>query len=791
MKILIDGRILGSALTGVERYLLELMASFSSDEGRSGREFAVLVGESATSASIPLPAVAGDVQKALLADHDVFHRPFQISDQTTIVELASARASVLTVHDLIAYHYGGYWENEERFLSYRRHFALGLGVVDRIISVSEANRRDLLNAFAVDEERIEVVHHGVNPRFRVIDDQAARESFRHRHGLPPDYLLAIGASYPHKNRYGLLRAFARLREVEPEARLVLAGAPSRQTRPEEDELMARLIPNVMDLGVIPDQDLVNLYNCARLFVYPSLYEGFGLPILEAFACGVPVICSNRSSLPEVAGDAALLVETTEIEGFSEALVSLYRDQSRRRELSAAGFRRAAKFTWERSAEHTLEVYSRAHTAAGEARARIDHRVRSHYGGVAQASKTLTPIEASVTAPKSFTIAVCTHNRASRLAGTLASLTSLEHTGIVECEILVVDNGSTDATRAVIEGVSAKSAIPVRYVYEEALGLSRARNRAVKESRNEIIVFLDDDIEAPPEFLDEYRQAWSRWPQADCLGGKVELEWLVDRPGWLSEELSGLLGRTICEDIERAWRAPTFFIIGCNMSFRREVFERVGGFNPALGYQGATLIGNEENDLMNRIDASGGLIVFSPHPRLKHLIDRGKLTRRYFLRRYYYQGVSDVLVGTGTIETMAGNREHDLRRRRYRLLRAIARMLAGRYWMTDLAWTCYHHGRLSSNGASLAGLDQAPAARATSGDQPTRPDGVEVLQPERDLLTEIDRIRSEEDLRLVMKGLARDLLSSEMRLSAMTRTKGWHAVSVLSRWREELKSILRR
>ncbi|MBX3277064.1 MAG: glycosyltransferase [Acidobacteria bacterium] len=780
MKVLIDGRILGSVLTGVERYILELTASIAALQDSAGG-FTMLVGREAPSDSILLPTLRGDIRRVLQRDYDVYHRPFQISDRSTIIQLAGARASVLTVHDLIAYHYSIYWEDERKFLDYRSNFAQGLAVADRIICVSEANRRDLLNTFTVDQHRIDVVPHGVDSRFRVIDDSRTLEAYRRRRSLPDDYFLAVGTSYPHKNRLGLLRAFERLRATVPEAKLVLAGARSKQTLPEEDALIARLAHSVVDLGIVPDEELVELYNGAAVFVCPSLYEGFGLPVLEAFACGVPVVCSNLSSLPEVAGDAALLADATDVAEFSEALISVYANEGRRRELREAGLRRAAQFAWKQCAERTMDVYRRADAEVRELFARRDRRISGSRG--AKETTSALPDQNGVVPPltKKFTIAVCTHNRVTRLRRTLDGLAALDRSGIDEVEIVVVDNGSTDGTKGVVDAAARAGEIPVRYFFEPVAGLSYARNRAIRESRGEIILFLDDDIDAPQNLLVEYAKAWDRWPEAACIGGRVELKWLADRPSWLADDLCGLLGKTYGGDNERQYYSPTFYIIGCNMSFRLKVLEQVGAFDPELGYRGETLVGNEENDLMRRIDAAGGQIIYSPHPSLHHLIDDAKLTRGYMLRRYYYQGISDVLM---TLRYGGFDKESiksDKHARTIAILRTLKHLPLGKNWMTDLVWACYHHGRTRALGVA-SGDNYISGYPRVSREHPAPSQSDRVTQPDGELLSAADRANPGDDLRIALKDHARSL-------NAITGSRGWRILGVWYRLVGRIKSTL--
>jgi glycosyltransferase involved in cell wall biosynthesis len=151
MKVLIDGRILGPKITGVERYILELINQLAKSDDREEMDCTVLLQDAAAKAGILLPSVDSDPRLTHLVDYDLYHRPFQVSDRWSIREMAAARTSILTVHDLIEYHYQDYWENDERFSFYRRCFGQVLAVTDRVICVSEATKKDLLNSFPLQD----------------------------------------------------------------------------------------------------------------------------------------------------------------------------------------------------------------------------------------------------------------------------------------------------------------------------------------------------------------------------------------------------------------------------------------------------------------------------------------------------------------------------------------------------------------------------------------------------------------------------------------------------------------
>ncbi len=224
-----------------------------------------------------------------------------------------------------------------------------------LIAVSHATRRLLVEHLGVSHQQVGVIYEGVEPLFCPRPAQQV-EQFRRRWGVPETpLLLHVGHTQPRKNLEGLLRALAILRKRVPNVVLLqVGGIPTlRQQR-----LIATLslAENVRFLGRVDDEALVLLYNLADVFVFPSLYEGFGFPVLEAMACGTPVVASNTSSLPEVVGDAGLLVDPRSPESIAVAIHRLLSDPDLRHTLRRRGRERAAKFSWERTARETLAVY---------------------------------------------------------------------------------------------------------------------------------------------------------------------------------------------------------------------------------------------------------------------------------------------------------------------------------------------------------------------------------------------------------------------------------------------------
>ena len=286
---------------------------------------------------------------------DLFHATHYV-----IPPLARARA-VVTIHDIIHVLYPQFLPHRAALIYARVMIRRALRRADRIITVSNNSKRDLVDYFGIPPARIEVIYNGVAGRFRADLPGEETERVAAKYGLPRPYLLFLGGEKPHKNVRNVLRAFAEARRDQtlPHA-LVLAG-PMPKNRSRVEALIAALDlgEQVVRPGVVPEEDLPGLFAGADAFLYPTLYEGFGLPVAEAMACGVPVLTSSTSALQEIAGGYAYLVDPMDVDAIARGIVDLATDPARRREYAELGRRRAADFSWERAAAQTLKVYAEA------------------------------------------------------------------------------------------------------------------------------------------------------------------------------------------------------------------------------------------------------------------------------------------------------------------------------------------------------------------------------------------------------------------------------------------------
>jgi glycosyltransferase involved in cell wall biosynthesis len=282
---------------------------------------------------------------------DLTHSP-------TPVPLPGRSRKIVTVYDLFFLDDPGRSVREARRV-FAGKIGASLAAADGILAISEFTRRSILERFPVPEEKIAVAPLGLNPLFAEDVPAADLEETRRRHRLPEDFILFVGAVERRKNLVNLLEALARVRRAGEPVNLVLAGRDGEASA-EVGAAIERLGlgPAVRTLGYLPDTEVRDLYRLARLFVFPSLCEGFGLPLLEAMASGLPAAVSRAGALPEVGGDAAAYFEPEDPADTARVILELLGDEPRRRELAERGKRRASVFTWSETARRTLDFYER-------------------------------------------------------------------------------------------------------------------------------------------------------------------------------------------------------------------------------------------------------------------------------------------------------------------------------------------------------------------------------------------------------------------------------------------------
>ena len=282
-------------------------------------------------------------------DADLYHSAYYLMPYRPGVP------ALLTLYDLIPILFPEHSTRRARLL-FRRTTALALRMARHCITISQATRRDVLAHFHIPPARITAIPLAADPAFRP-QPVAALARLRARYHLPERFVLYLGSNKPHKNLVRLIEAWAHIAPRVNAAPLVIAGAwLDQHPEPRRRAAALGLDDRVRWLGPVAGADLPALYAAATVFVFPSLYEGFGLPPLEAMACGTPVICSATSSLPEVVGEAAILVDPLDTAALAEAIARMWTDPALWRALRAKSRAQAGNFSWARTAQQTVSLY---------------------------------------------------------------------------------------------------------------------------------------------------------------------------------------------------------------------------------------------------------------------------------------------------------------------------------------------------------------------------------------------------------------------------------------------------
>ena len=365
--------MVGHQATGNETYTLNLIRALAQLDG-AGREYTVYVDRRGLS-SLP-PSLNGHVRVRVLPLHSPLVRiPFLLpvelwrsrTDVThmhyILPPIVPRCATVLTVHDISFERYPDFFSRSE-LLRARTLVPFSARRADLVIAVSECTKTDLVNFYGIDPEKIVVTPAAPAPPFRLLDDRRRIDAVRREYGIDGPFILYVGNIQPRKNLRRLIEAFAAVAcESDIAHRLVIVGKKAWLHSPVLEAARASgLSERITFTGYVPDQDLPALYNAADLFVYPSIFEGFGLPVLEAMSCGTPVITSNTSSLPEVGGDAAIYFDPFDAGDIARAMRAVVADPGLRSRLSARGLARAKEFSWAATARKTVEAYERAFRA---------------------------------------------------------------------------------------------------------------------------------------------------------------------------------------------------------------------------------------------------------------------------------------------------------------------------------------------------------------------------------------------------------------------------------------------
>jgi glycosyltransferase involved in cell wall biosynthesis len=339
--------------TGTElysRYLIEALLSRAPDRYSFRLYFnqppqsAISIQQSAFRI-MPFPRLWTHIR---LSTEMILHCPDLLFVPAHVLPIIHPRRSVVTVHDLGYLYFPEAHPPRQRWYldrSTRWHTRTAA----HLLADSAATKRDLINQYHADPDQITVAYPGLDPSIKRVDDPIEITRVKAKYHIDGDYLLYLGTIQPRKNLQRLIAAFASC-NLQPA--LVLAGKSGWYT----GELLKQANDRVKFIGYVDAADKNALLSGATAFVFPSLYEGFGFPVLEALACGLPVLCSNTSALPEVAGDAAVLVNPLEVDDIARGLHEVTTNADLRRTLIERGHQQAQKFTWQACAETTLKVF---------------------------------------------------------------------------------------------------------------------------------------------------------------------------------------------------------------------------------------------------------------------------------------------------------------------------------------------------------------------------------------------------------------------------------------------------
>ncbi len=375
MKIAINALFFQHPATGSGQYMTHLLHALAEIDQHNDY---VLLGPRPLAASVsttfpyhvqPVPAFARKTENiekivweqftAPLAAHqagvDLLHIPYFAPP------LLPRTATVVTIHDIIQWRVPGYLPNR-KIKAYMQLVARAIQHTTSIITVSEHAKQDIVAALKLPPERIHVIYEAAGDEYQPVTDPATLATTRARYGLGERYIFYLGGMERRKNLLQLVRAFAQLvaQLDDPNLQLFISGNPNKFNGsffPDPRPLAAELgITERIVYRFVEEEDKPSIYSGASLFVFPSLYEGFGLPPLEAMSCGAPVVCSNRTSLPEVVGEAALSVDPDNTHELAEAMQRILTDNTLRADLQARSLQRAGQFNWRKTAAETLAVY---------------------------------------------------------------------------------------------------------------------------------------------------------------------------------------------------------------------------------------------------------------------------------------------------------------------------------------------------------------------------------------------------------------------------------------------------
>lgn len=368
MKIGIEGRTLQGRRYGVARYTMNLLRHFL--EIDPDNEYVVYLSEDIEplgfSGDRLRLEVVGSERIPLVWRH--IHLPLAMRRERVDVHFSPSYFLPLfkvcpyvdVVHDL-SFKAHPEWFTRDRRMKFDDLFWRFVKKAERIITVSEHSKGDVVRFLGVDPARVSVIYEAADERFEPVRDEALLAPVRRKYGLDDGFLFTAGSIHTRRNLERLIEAVGRAgRELGASPMLFILGTPAQFSPPVDiagATASAGLDGKVIHREYVSEEDMLLLYNACGMFVYPSIYEGFGLPVIEAMACGAPVACSNVTSLPEVGGDAVEYFDPMDVGEMADAIARVLDDDALKARLSSAGLERAATFSWRRAAEETLAVFN--------------------------------------------------------------------------------------------------------------------------------------------------------------------------------------------------------------------------------------------------------------------------------------------------------------------------------------------------------------------------------------------------------------------------------------------------